>query len=137
MLLSSKEIEQLLDTKLVLDSLDIVLTQNIESMPKSYRGAGSIYQDDDGFLSLKMYHAYQSGDEMTSEISNGLGGIGLTPGKIIERFHYFSLKAKDMYGRVWRAENVWVSGDISIPSTGRVIKSRLRRIYLLRNIRKI
>lgn len=128
MLLSSKEIEQLLDTKLVLDSLDIVLTQNIESMPKIYRGAGSIYQDDDGFLRLKMYHAYQSGDEMTSEISNGLGGIGLTPGKIIEGFHYFSLKAKDMHGRVWQAENVWVSGDISIPSTGMVIKSRLRRI---------
>ena len=61
MLLSNKEtkeIESILDSKLILEFFEIVLTQMKESIPRKYRGPGSIWQDSDGFLRLKMYHKY-------------------------------------------------------------------------------
>lgn len=131
MLLSNKEtkeIESILDSKLILEFFEIVLTQMKENTPRKYRGPGSIWQDGDGFLHLKMYHTYVTNDEAMTEVNAALGGNDLAVGKIIGDDHYFSLEAKDTQGRIWKEEGVWVTGNLSFLAPGRVIEARLQQI---------
>lgn len=126
--LSNKEIEEIRESKLALDIFEASLIQQIASSPQVYRGPGCVYQESDGSLHLKMYHSFKTNQEIMSEVSGALGGMRLRPGKIVEDSHYFSFEAKDMSGRVWRQDNVWVSGDVSLPASGKVIKAKLGKI---------
>lgn len=131
MLLSNKEtkeIESILDSKLILEFFEIGLTQMKQNIPRKYRGPGSIWQDSDGFLRLKMYHKYVTNDEEMTEINGALGGNDLAVGEIIGEDHYFSLEAKDTQGRIWKEEGVWVTGNLDSRAAGRVIDAKLQQI---------
>lgn len=126
--LSNKEIEEIRESKLALDIFEASLIQQVVSSPRVYQGPGCVYQDNDGSLHLKMYHSFKTNQEIMTEVSGTFSGMRFRSGKIIEDSHYFSFEAKDMSGRVWREDNVWVSGDVSLPASGKVIKTKLRKI---------
>ena len=109
--------------KFELDCPKIKLTQQIKENPIVYSGPGTIYQDKNGMLQLKVYHSIK---DIKKEISHQL--VYYTPGKIISDEHYFLLEATDMSGTTWFSENVWVTGNISFPTLGHVIKTSLKRI---------
>ncbi len=128
MLLESKEIKAIIESTFVLDFVAITLVQQKNSDVTSYKGPGSIFQDKDGILQLKMYHTYESQEEMNHEIHECFSSSGLISGKIIESHHYYSLEALDMKGRVWKADYIRLSGNTSFPATGKVIESQLSSI---------
>ena len=118
-----KTIEKFISNTFEIDCIDICLTQKIEKEPIVYTGPGTIYQDEHGILQLKLYSKIK---DIKKELSHQFKHH--TPGKIIADDNYFTLKAIDMSGKEWVADNIWVSANVSFPASGQVIKSRLREI---------
>ena len=116
-------IEKFISNTFEIDCIDIRLTQKIEKEPIVYTGPGTICQDEHGILQLKLYSKI---NDIKKELSHQFKHH--TPGKIIADDNYFTLKAIDMSGKEWIADNIWVSANISFPTSGQVIKSRLREI---------
>lgn len=123
MIFNSKTIEKLISNTFETDCIDICLNQKIDNDPVVYTGPGTIYQDENGTLQLKAY----------SKITDLKKGLSRqikyhTPGKIIAKDDYFILKATDMSGSEWIADNVWVTANISVPASGVIIRSSLREV---------
>jgi hypothetical protein len=127
-LLDKKEIESLLNSSWVMDFANITLTRKNDKDTSVYSGPGSISQSNDGLLELKMYHVYESQEEMNHEMKGAFRGNELTAGKIIEEHYYYSLEAIDISGKKWETDNVWPSGHMRFPSAGRVIEASLDRV---------
>ncbi len=116
-------IEKFISNTIEIDCIDICLTQKIEKEPIVYTGPGTIYQDEHGVLQLKLYSKINDTKKELSHLFKYHA-----PGKIIADDNYFTLKATDMSGKEWVADNIWVSANVSFPASGQVIKSRLREI---------
>lgn len=116
-------IEKFISNTFEIDCIDICLTQKIEKEPIVYTGPGTIYQDEHGELQLKLYSKI---NDRKKELAHQFKCHA--PGKIIADDNYFTLKAIDMSGKEWIADNIWVSANVSFPASGQVIKSRLREI---------
>ena len=112
-------IEKFISNTIEIDCIDICLTQKIEKEPIVYTGPGTIYQDEHGVLQLKLYSKI---NDIKKELSHQFKHHA--PGKIIADDNYFTLKAIDMSGKEWVADNIWVSSNVSFPASGQVIKSR-------------
>ncbi|MFA5921468.1 MAG: hypothetical protein WC856_09275, partial [Methylococcaceae bacterium] len=87
MCLKTEEIESILESNFDLDFVKITLIQQIEDNPKVYCGPGSIFQDKQGKLKLKMYHDYQSNEHMLGDQLDSICGNGLLPGEL-QRFQF-------------------------------------------------
>jgi hypothetical protein len=120
---NNDEIEKLISNKYELDCIDITMAQQVEEDPIVYSGSGTIYQDKNGVLNLKLYSKIS---DLKKELIQSFSHH--TPGKILGNEHYFSLKAIDMSGEEWISENIWVSGHVSVPSATKVVKSELKEI---------
>ena len=116
-------IEKIISNTFEIDCIDISLTQKIEKEPIEYNGPGTIYQDEQGILQLKIYSRIK---DMKKEVSNLFKYH--TPGKIIADDNYFSLKAVDMSGKEWVSDKVWASANVSFTANGQVVKTRLSEI---------
>lgn len=116
-------IEKFLSNTFEIDCIDICLTQKIDNEPIVYAGPGTIYQDKHGQLQLKLYSKIV---DIKKELSPHFKYH--RPGKIIAEDNYFSLKAIEMSGTEWIADNVWVSAHVSFPTRSQVIKSNLKEI---------
>jgi len=99
------------------------LTQKKDKDPIIYTGPGTIYQDEQGILQLKLYSKL---NDMYKELSYQLKND--TPGKIIARDDKFTLKATDMFGNEWAADNIWIFDSKSYFTEDLVIKSKLDEI---------
>lgn len=106
-----------------IDCIGITLTQKVDNDPIVYAGPGTIKQNENGILELKLYCKI---NDIKKEISHRFKHH--TPGKIISDDNYFNLKAIDMSGVEWTSDNIWVTADVSFPASGQVIKARLREI---------
>jgi hypothetical protein len=126
--LSPKDMDRVLSNTFALEFLKAKLTQKDTSEPVTYSGPGSVTQDADGHLQLKLYHLYQASSDMVAEVNSALGAGSLEPGKIIEDHHYFDFEGFDVYGKRWTSPHIWISGDVSFPSNGRVVTGQLKRI---------
>lgn len=124
--LNTETIEKLISNTFEIDCIDITLTQEIDKDPIVYKGSGTIYQDKNGILQLKLYTKIQ---DLQKELQLNLKYH--TPGKFISSDNYFILKAVDMSGKEWFSDNILVSGNVSLPASGRVIKSKLEEIELI------
>jgi len=131
MVLNEKIIKQVISYELVIDFIEIKLTQNTEEDPIVFIGPGSITQTIDGILSLKMYHKIK---DLAKEATHGLQHF--EPGKIISDDNYFRFEGVDFSGKLWTSENVWVSGTISFPAAGRVIQTTLNEIVQIEEYKK-
>ena len=116
-------IEKFISNTFEIDCIDICLTQKIEKEPIVYTGPGTIYQDEHGVLQLKLYSKI---NDIKKKLSHQFRHHA--PGKIIADDNYFTLKAIDMSGKEWIADNISGSSNVSFPASGQVIKSRLREI---------
>lgn len=123
MILKDESIRELLEHKHSIDFIRIKLIQNIPNKPRVYSGPGSISQDLDGSLNLKMYCKYKYAHKELSTIFNNI-----TPGKILGKEYYYSLSASDMYGNKWTAKNISINGNIYLPTSARVIEAKIRSI---------
>lgn len=106
-----------------IDCIDIILTQKVDNDPIVYAGPGTIRQDKNGILELKLYTKI---NDLKKEMSHRLKYH--TPGKIIPGDNYFSLKATDMSGVEWTSDNIWASANVTFPNSGIVVKAKLREI---------
>jgi hypothetical protein len=129
--LSKEIIETLISNKFEIDCIDISLTQQTEENRIIYSGPGTVYQDENGVLNLKLYVKIK---DLKEELNQAFKHF--TPGKIIGDEHYFSFRAVDMSGNEWCSENIWVSGTVSFPTAGKVIKSKLEEIKNIAEIDK-
>jgi hypothetical protein len=120
---SQKILDAVIKNSLELDCINVTLTQNVETNPVVFKGPGTIFQDENGTLRLKMYHAFQ---DLPKEIFPL--DLEYTPGEIIRDKHYSSLRAMDIHGNVWTARRVSVNRRLSFPATGTIIKTSLTEI---------
>jgi len=123
LIFNKKTINKFISNSLEIDCIDIRLTQKKDKDPIIYTGPGTIYQDEHGILQLKLY-------SKLSDIHKGISHQFKhhIPGKIIASDDFFTLKATDMSGNEWLADNVWISVNVSFPAAGLVIKSKLDEI---------
>jgi len=99
------------------------LTQKTEDDPIIYTGPGTIYQDKHGILQLKLYSKL---NDICKELS--YQSKNNTPGKIIARDDKFTLKATDMFGNEWVADNICISDSASYFTPDLLIKLKLDEI---------
>jgi len=119
--LKNDAINKLISGKFEIDCIDINLIQQVEKDPIIHNGSGTIYQDKNGVLNLKLYAEITNKNRMISHILKHF-----VPGKIIGNENYFSLRATDMSGGKWDAENLWLSHNVY--DAGQVIRAELREI---------
>lgn len=128
MYFDQNDIDKILANNLTLDFVKIILAQQVSDNPVIYHGPGSIYQDHQGRLVLKMYHVFENTDAMIKDMKTIFSGGEHAPGKLITKEHFYSLKAIAMDGTEWFSENIWIDGKISMPAVGKVVNARLRFI---------
>ena len=119
--LKNDAINKLISGKFEIDCIDINLIQQVEKDPIIHNGSGTIYQDKNGVLNLKLYAEITNKNRMVSHRLKHF-----VPGKIIGNENYFSLRATDMSGGKWDAENLWLSHNVY--DAGQVIRAELREI---------
>jgi len=120
---NKETIDKFISNSFEIDCIDIRLTQKKDKDPIIYTGPGTIYQDEHGILQLKLYSKLS---DIQKELSHQFKHY--IPGKIIASDNYFTLKATDMSGNEWVADNIWISVNASFPAAGLVIKSKLDEI---------
>ncbi|MDD9802222.1 MAG: hypothetical protein OXU53_06680 [Deltaproteobacteria bacterium] len=125
--MTPKTLNSILGNSLVIDFIEITLTQQRKSSPIIYSGPGSISQDENGQLHLKMYHTISPG-RMEIFGSWMPGAVRSAPGKLINPESQFRLDATDMRGDTWNSENISFQPSLSLPSVGIAIKKNLRKI---------
>ena len=120
---NKETIDKFISNSFEIDCFDICLTQKTEKDPIIYTGPGTIYQDKLGILQLKLYSKL---NDMYKELS--YQSKNDIPGKIIARDDKFTLKATDMLGNEWGADNIWIPDSTSYFTPDLVIKSKLDEI---------
>lgn len=125
--ISNEIIEKISNGNYSFDFLSIKLTQMKEALPRVYSGSGSITYEENGNLALKMYHLYTQENEDIEDLNHFLDKHHV-PGKIISKENYFEMNAVDVKGNVWTADYLSLSGNIELPSNGRVITSKITSI---------
>jgi hypothetical protein len=126
-LVAVNDYQQLLANEFRLEFFNGTLSQLKESNPTNYSGPGCITQDKSGKLRLKLYHSYSNDEQLALE---GLEFFNNDHpfGKIIADEHYFSFEATDMQGLIWRAEKIWLEGDMSFPAGGRIVEANIHSL---------
>ncbi|MBA4143180.1 MAG: hypothetical protein H0X43_09305 [Nitrosospira sp.] len=127
-MLNAKDTERVLENAFSLEFLQATLTQKLSEAPVMYKGPANITQQGDGSLILKLYHLYESTDELVKDANDRLCGIKFRPGLIIEDEHYFDFEGVDLSGYIWTSPRIWVSGDVSFPCNGKLVMATLQRI---------
>lgn len=127
-ILSDKELKKIANNEFSLEFLRAKLVQQVANNPTVYTGPGSITQTSDGKLQLKMYCLIESSEDLAKELNSLGSGNGLEPGQLIGSEHYFAFEGLDVFGQIWKATDIWESGDVSFPASGRIVRSDLRSV---------
>ena len=120
---NKETIDKFISNSFEIDCIDICLTQKTDEDPIIYTGPGTIYQDKHGILQLKLY---SKSNDIEKDLSHQFKHY--PPGKIIPNEDYFTLKATDMFGNEWVADNILISANVSSSTASLVIKSKLAEI---------
>lgn len=120
---NKETIDKFISNSFEIDFIDIRLTQKKDKDPIIYTGPGTIYQDEHGILQLKLYSKI---NDIKKELSHQFKHY--TPGEIIADDNYFTLRATDMSGKKWVADNIWISANAFFPAAGLVIKTKIDEI---------
>lgn len=120
---NKETIDKFISNSFEIDCIDICLTQKTDEDPIIYTGPGTIYQDKHGILQLKLY---SKSNDIEKDLSHQFKHY--PPGKIIPDEDYFTLKATDMSGNEWVADNILISANVSPSTASMVIKSKLAEI---------
>ena len=120
---NEETIDKFISNSFEIDCIDICLTQKTDEDPIIYTGPGTIYQDKHGILQLKLY---SKSNDIEKDLSHQFKHY--PPGKIIPNEDYFTLKATDMFGNEWVADNICISDSKSYFTEDLVIKSKLDEI---------
>lgn len=113
-MLDIRTIETLIAKTYTTDFAEIVLTQQAEVTPEIYRGPGSITQNAQGKLQLKVYltHDVAFPDSFQQNFST------YKPGKLLDDSYYFRMEATDYRGNTWRCDRLHISRDIVLSAAG-------------------
>lgn len=96
--MQNKEIEQLKNKQFHLDLVEI----EIWNTKHKFTGKGSVHQDEDGKLVLKVYcneKSKQAGLRVLDLLTSG------KVGKLVSKDEYFQLEARDLSDNIWKAEH--------------------------------
>lgn len=131
--LTQKNLNSILSNSLIIDFIEITLTQQKENSPIIYSGPGSVSQDENGQLHFKLYHP-----DASPSLINWVRGVNRSmPGKLIKSESLFRLDATDMEGNIWNSANISVEEPFSFPSVGMTIKETLLNIICNEKIRTL
>ncbi len=125
-----REIPDYIDLKFTLELPEIIISQRKQNNPNIYTGPGSIYQNKNGQLLLKLYS--KSSESSTSFFNNNL-----EPGKIIADKEYYNVKALDMYGHTWVSNRVRIDKHYGQGGKYLIIFSRINQIGSEQELREI
>ena len=120
---NKETIDKFISNSFEIDCIDIRLTQKKDKDPIIYTGPGTICQDEHGMLQIKLYSKI---NDKKKELSHQFKQH--TPGEIIADDNYFTLRAIDMSGKKWIADNICILPDASFPAAGLVIKAKIDEI---------
>lgn len=133
--LTDSELLKITRNNFTLDFVRAKLVQQTSAQPNVYKGSGSIYQDTNGKLRLKLYCCVEDSSEILSEFMSDFNGRDYTPGKIVGPDGYYSFEGVDLNGGVWTASDVAIDMHNSVPAGGRVVyATRLRQIQSQRGV---
>lgn len=127
--LTNETIQKISKGEYAFDFLKITLTQKKAEQPKIYSGSGSVTYDKNGELILKMYHLFSDDQEALKELTDDFSR-NTEPGQLISNEYYYEMCAIDVIGNTWTSDFLSLNADITIPSNGKVITSRVRSIQL-------
>lgn len=116
------EFQKYIELKFTYELPEIIITQRISNNPKTYTGPGSIEQDEDGNLILKMY-------SKSAESPEGLFKNESIPGKLIKDSDYYDIIAKDMYGFTWNSKKVRIDKHFGQDGKFLIISAELYQIF--------
>lgn len=136
MTITNKQREELVDNKLHIEFVEIKLTRPKTKRPFTYTGPGTISQDTDGNLNLKMYYKYESEQEMVEDTKATFHRDTVIPGTLVGEDHFASLEGQDFKGNVWIANNFTTDNSISFVARGRIIKAVLNSIKTVSSTNK-
>ena len=125
-----RELQNYINLKLSFELPNIIVKQRESEEPKVYEGPGSLYQDEEGNLILKMY----------SNISESFSSIfndDSPPGKIIAENNYYDLTAVDMYGKIWKSEKVSIGKNYGDGGKFLIILAGLNKVTCEENLPEI
>ena len=128
MMITKKQQEELVNNSLQLDFVEIKLTGPKSKGLFTYAGSGTISQDADGNLALKMYYKYESEKEMTEDTKAIFKQENVIPGTLIGQDHFSSLEGRDFDGNIWTADNFRTNNHVSYVASGRIIEANLHSI---------
>jgi hypothetical protein len=123
LIFNKETIDKFISNSFEIDCIDIRLTQKKDKDPIIYTGPGTIHQDEHGILQLKLYSKI---NDIKKELSHQFKHH--TPGEIIADDNYFTLRAIDMSGKKWIADNICILPAVSFPAAGLVIKAKIDEI---------
>lgn len=116
-------IKKSLDKTLELDCPNIELTQRGVEKPIKFQGSGTIRQDSEGSVSLKLIHIFTEQQKISESVVRMNYGFS-NQGKILPENFYFDLRCEDTYGRTWISKKVYLNNDYYYPSNTVVITSK-------------
>ena len=125
-----RDLNKYLEFKFSFELPEIVLKQRSSANPKIYMGPGSVSQDENGQLLLKMY-------SKTSESIKNFFNDGTIPGKIIDESNYYDIIAKDMQGFNWKAERVSIGKHFGHGHKFLIINAELQQIFCEADLHEI
>lgn len=114
-MLSHILIESISKRKAIIECFDITLTQNTSDSPLIFSGPGSLYFEE-GSLKLKLYSNSTTSESIQMAKFFWSNEIGLIP-----ESKYFTLEAKDVFGKTWKNTRTLVQHGINITPTGTIL----------------
>lgn len=122
-----EKIETILKNNFQVDFFDILLEQEKDENPKQYRGPGTIYQNKNGEIRLKLFHT--NTENPIDQLSDFIEEFNLAPGKVIPRHHYYTLTITD-HVRTWTAKNIYISNSQQVSDEGILIDTKINSISI-------
>lgn len=108
--------------KLCIECTSMSLTQDTEHNPSVFRGPGQIVQRENGSLAFTLYSTdTENYRPFGSEPSP-------SPGRLIDKAHYFTLWARDSSGDKWTGTHILPEPTFTVGASEIVVKGSLWRI---------
>lgn len=122
----SKYLDPILANSFTIDFIEIILTPKRPGLP-TYKGPGSISQDDKGKLSLKLYNTLSQ--DMNFAGHHVVSYLTSTPGKLIQEKDYYRLEARDLFEDIWNSEIFLTSLN-----PGKIVSEDLQKIERVKEL---
>ena len=119
--LTEPELTKIANNQFTMDFGQAKLVQQGTANPRIYEGPGSIFQDENGMLQLKLYSQAKDSEELITGLTATLSRLNLPRGQLVGEDYYYSFEGVDLYGHTWTATDIAIDLHTGVTAGGRVI----------------